>query len=144
VPTVACVSGDVYGGGIELLSCFDFVFSAPHVRFGLWQRRIGLSYGWGGGKRITQRLGPIKSFQKSVLADTVSAYEALRIGLVDEIVPEFLLEKKTIETLRQLESLPKLPFEKLKNWNERQEQSVFESLWHGTEHKDALKKFSKK
>ncbi|RYZ65331.1 MAG: enoyl-CoA hydratase/isomerase family protein, partial [Proteobacteria bacterium] len=57
IPTICVVEGDCFGGGVEVVSCFDHVIAASHVVFALWQRKISLTYGWGGGSRLERRLG---------------------------------------------------------------------------------------
>ena len=57
VAKTALVDGHCFGGGIELLSCFDYVVATPKSLFALWQKRIGLSFGWGGKRRLESRVG---------------------------------------------------------------------------------------
>lgn len=51
-PKIAAVAGDCFGGGIELISCCDWIISESHVFFGMWQRRMELSFGWGDRKSV--------------------------------------------------------------------------------------------
>lgn len=57
IPTVVAVQGDAFGGGAELLASFDYVLCTPKVQIGIWQRRLGVTFGWGGGQKLLQRLG---------------------------------------------------------------------------------------
>jgi len=141
--TIALVSGDCFGGGMEFLSSFDYVISAPHAIFGLWQRQLGLSFGWGGGRRLLAR-SSLQNVKKNVLlARSVCAEEARNNGWVDEIVPLAQLLPRACQLLEQHQSLPQTNFAKLKNWNGEKEEALFSSLWMKLDHQAALKKFSR-
>lgn len=146
VPTLCLVTGDCFGGGLEWISAFDTVYAVPSALFGLWQRKIGLSLGWGGGRRLELRLS--KRALINLLLDTnnISSYQAKNIGLVDLIYPKELILKKALEFLRKQKSLAKIPFAKIKSSDlvediSKKEQRVFESLWMNPEHQRLLSKF---
>lgn len=136
IPTVVLVNGDCFGGGVEILSAFDFVLAAPDVLLGLWQRRVGLSFGWGGGSRLLRRLSKGRLLREAMWAHEMSAYEAARIGLVDEVCPRWALRSRA-ETL-----VSKSEVAWTRKWNEKNESQIFEKLWWGPAHRDALRKFS--
>lgn len=142
--TVAIVQGDCFGGGIEWISSFDKVYATPNSMFGMWQSRIALSWGWGGGARLKLRL--LKKNLKNLLLEgkTFSAYEALDLNLIDSIYPENLILKKTLDHLEKRNALPKAPIGKIKKFNLKHEQKIFESLWMNVEHMEVLKKFIQK
>lgn len=142
-PTVACLTGDVFGGGLELLSCFDHVMAAPHIYVGLWQRRIALTFGWGGGWRLKNRMGRKALLQKALTAETISAQEALRHKLVDQILPERSLDEHALKWIAVFEGLPKAPIKSLKNWDFKKESKIFEKLWLNKEHVKILQSFLK-
>ena len=79
IPKACFVQGSCYGGGVELLSCFDKTYGSPSSLFGLWQRRIGLSFGWGGGERLLKRLSESDLQAWLFEASTLSSYEALSL-----------------------------------------------------------------
>lgn len=141
-PKVALLDGDVFGGGLELLSCFDHVIAAPHVFLGLWQRRIALTFGWGGGRRLERRLGQNRMIKLAMDARSLSALEAHREGLVDEII-SFGGEARAIQYIKRQQELPQVPIEPLMNWSSRAEQKIFEKIWLNPEHKKILKGFIK-
>lgn len=134
VPTVAVVQGDCFGGGLELLSAFDTVLAAPHSLFGFWQRKVALTFGWGGGRRIEKRIGEKKLTQLAISAATFGAQEAHRIGLIDRVCVEPLLMQEALKHIRQTTQLPNGPVPFLKTWDALMEQNSFESLWWGEEH----------
>lgn len=139
-PKVALLDGDVFGGGLELLSCFDHVIAAPHVFLGLWQRRIALTFGWGGGRRLEHRLGQNRMIKLAIDARSLSALEAHRVGLVDEII-SFGGEVRAIQYIKRQQELPQAPVEALMNWSGRAEQRIFEKIWLNPEHKKILNGF---
>jgi enoyl-CoA hydratase/carnithine racemase len=139
VPTIAVVNGDCLGGGLELLSAFDTVLTSPHALFGFWQRRIALTFGWGGGRRLEKRIGAKKLTQLALSAATFGSLEALRIGLVDAVCVEPLLMSEALMRAKRMRELPKAPVQPLKDWETAEEQKTFESLWWNEEHKAILK-----
>jgi enoyl-CoA hydratase/carnithine racemase len=138
VPTIACVTGDAFGGGVELLSCFDHVLSVPHAMFGLWQRKIGLSYGWGGGGRLESRLGTAQLRSLSLSTRAISAREALAIGLVDQLVQPAALESSASALAQRLISLPTEPVATLKSFTSFSEADSFNALWWNPSHTKVL------
>ena len=138
VPTIACVSGDAFGGGVELMSCFDYVLSVPQAMFGLWQRKIGLSFGWGGGSRLEKRMGPGALRGLSLSAHVISAREALSIGLIDQVVQPSVLESSAAALAARLILLPIEPLATLKSFESEKESEAFNSLWWNPSHSAVL------
>lgn len=138
VPTIAAVGGDAFGGGLELMSCFDTVIAAPHVLLALWQRKIGLSFGWGGGARLEKRLGPAGLKRLALSTQSLSAQEALAIGLIDNVVQESALMATSLRLAEKLMKLPTEPVAVFKNFIASQEAGDFNSLWLNPAHKKSL------
>ena len=138
IATVAVVEGDCFGGGMELLSCFDHVISTPESFFGLWQRRIGLSYGWGGGKRFLEFISRRRLRSLSLSTETFSASAALKYGFVDEVAANSKIYEMTERWIYNQNSLTKSPIAALKGFNPDSERSLFEKLWWNKEHKSIL------
>lgn len=141
VPTVCLVRGDCFGGGLELISAFDVVLSAPSVLFGFWQRKIGLTYGWGGGARLERRLGEHRVRQLALRAMTFGALEARRMGLIDGIYLEHLLFNEAMAMVRAMARLPKGPVGPVKSLTPVNERETFEKLWWSDEHRAVLNRF---
>lgn len=143
VPTACVVQGDCLGGGLELLGSFDYVVSVPEAQFGFWQRRIALSFGWGGRKRLARRLSDSKIDQLAMSSRNLSAAEALQIGLIDQITLSVKAEDAAREWLTKTASLPALPLQELKKsiGKKPDEQKFFEKLWWNKEHLKVLQKF---
>lgn len=139
-PTAVAVQGDCFGGGVELVSAFDKVFCVPDAFIGLWQRRIGLTFGWGGGSRLVARLGSARVKQLALETRSISALEALNFGLVDELVIRSSLIVSAEDWLLRTASLPQAPVAGLKTFAPAKEQSLFAKLWWNSEHRAALTK----
>ncbi len=145
IPTVCLVSGDCFGGGVELISAFDKVLSVPEAMFGLWQRRMGLTFGWGGGSRLIQRLSPANLRLLAIEARSFSAFEALRIGLIDEIHVSSQITFYAREWLRkQTRQMDSVSAFKALIEKPSSEQIIFESLWWTPVHRAVLEKRRKK
>lgn len=144
VPTICVVDGDCFGGGVELISAFDRVISAPQSFFGFWQRRIGLTFGWGGAERLSRRL-PYHQLQLMALeARSIGAYEAQSLHLIDEIAPSYQLIQTAKRWLVQAGQWPVSPVPGIKQVGQRDEVKVFEKLWLNDEHRAVLHKFTQK
>lgn len=139
-PTVACVGGDAFGGGVELMSCLDVVIAVPHAMLGLWQRKIGLSFGWGGGARLEDRVGAAVLKRLSLLTTPIAAHEALRLGLVDRVVQESELLDVGHATAQAMASLPREPLMTFKMFDRTREAAAFNSIWWNESHRAVLAK----
>lgn len=145
VPTACVVQGDCLGGGLELLGSFDYVISVPEAQFGFWQRRIALSFGWGGRKRLARRLSESRLDRLAMSSRNLSAAEALSIGLIDQITLSSQAEQTAKLWLERTASLPALPLEQLKKsiGKKLDERRFFEKLWWNKEHLKVLQRFKR-
>ena len=136
MPKACVVTGDCYGGGVELISCFDFIVTVPHGLFAFWQRRMGLTFGWGGAERLERRMARKDLLALSASMRSFGAHEALRLGLVDEVVATPFAEERAREWLQRTISA-KAPLLR----HSSQETRLFEKLWLSPEHQKALAKY---
>lgn len=86
-PVIACLNGLALGGGLELALACTLRIASEGARFGLPEARLGLVPGFGGYFRLQQLVGRSAALRLVLTAATVGADEALRAGLVDEMVP---------------------------------------------------------
>ncbi len=86
-PVIAAVNGYALGGGCELALACDFRIASDASRFSMPEVGLGIIPGWGGTCRLplTVGIGPAKRL--IVAGETIDAPEALRVGLVDRVVP---------------------------------------------------------
>ncbi len=86
-PIIAAVNGYALGGGFEIALACDIIIAAEHARFGLPEPTVGLMAGAGGIDRLPRQL-PLKVAMGMILTGRhITAQEAYRIGLVNEVVP---------------------------------------------------------
>jgi enoyl-CoA hydratase/carnithine racemase len=86
-PTVAAVTGYALGGGCELSLCADRRVAADSAKLGQPEILLGVIPGAGGTQRLSRLVGPSKAKDLCFTGRFVGADEALRIGLIDEVVP---------------------------------------------------------
>jgi enoyl-CoA hydratase len=85
-PVIGAVNGYALGGGFELALCCDLLVAATTARFGLPEGLLGLSPGGGGTQRLTRAAGPFVAADVLLAGRRLSAEDALRLGLVAEVV----------------------------------------------------------
>jgi crotonobetainyl-CoA hydratase len=86
-PTIAAVNGLALGGGLEIAIACDIVIAADHATLGLPEPRVGLMAAAGGVHRLP-RMIPLKLAMGMILSGKpITAAEAYRVGLVNEVVP---------------------------------------------------------
>jgi enoyl-CoA hydratase len=98
VPVIAAVNGFALGGGCELAMACDFRIASENAKFGQPEVNLGVPPGYGGTQRTTRLLGPGMALFMCLTGEMIDAAEALRIGLVQRVVPigELLPEAKRI------------------------------------------------
>lgn len=106
-PVIAAVNGPALGGGCELAMACDFRIASENAVFGLPEVNIGVMPGAGGTQRLPRLVGQTRAKEMLFLGEPVAASEALRIGLVNKVVPGSLLME---ESFRLAEKLAQKPF----------------------------------
>jgi enoyl-CoA hydratase/carnithine racemase len=85
-PTVAAITGYALGAGCELALACDFRVAADDAKLGQPEVALGVIPGAGGTQRLSRLIGPARAKEMIFSGRPVPATEALRIGLVDEVV----------------------------------------------------------
>ena len=86
-PMIAAVNGYALAGGLELVLACDLRVAAEHAMFGLTEVRWAIMPGAGGTQRLPRMVPLAKAMEMILMAETCSAQEAHRIGLINAVVP---------------------------------------------------------
>jgi len=103
-PVLAAVNGFALGGGCELALCCDFIYASDKARFGQPEVNLGVIPGFGGTQRLPRRVGLARAREMCMTGDPIGAEEALRIGLVNAVVPHAELLPRVREVARKIAS----------------------------------------
>jgi enoyl-CoA hydratase len=87
MPTIAAIEGDALGGGLELALCCDLRVASARARLGMPEVRLAVLPGSGGTQRLPRVVGPARAKELILTGRIISADEAERIGLVNQVVP---------------------------------------------------------
>ncbi|MEB2345425.1 MAG: enoyl-CoA hydratase-related protein [Deltaproteobacteria bacterium] len=103
-PSIAKVNGDAVGAGMNLALGCDLVVAGESARFSEIFARRGLSLDFGGSWLLPRLVGMHKAKELAFFADILSAREAERIGLVNRVVPDALLDAFVADWAERLAS----------------------------------------
>lgn len=97
-PVIALINGFALGGGCELALACTLRLASSTAQLGQPEVRLGLIPGYGGTQRLPRLIGPSAALKLLLTGKHIDANEALRIGLVDEVVPpsDLLLRGKEL------------------------------------------------
>ncbi|HZP23644.1 MAG TPA: enoyl-CoA hydratase-related protein [Terriglobales bacterium] len=86
-PVIACINGFALGGGCELAMACTMRLAGENAKLGQPEVKLGLIPGYGGTQRLPRLVGKGIAMQLVLSGEMISAQEAHRIGLVNEVVP---------------------------------------------------------
>src|SRR6266851_10178955 len=101
-PVIAAINGFALGGGCETAMACTIRIAAEHARFGQPEVKLGLLPGGGGTQRLPRLVGKGRALQLILTGETISAQEAYRIGLVNEVVSAAGLIDRAETILKQI------------------------------------------
>jgi enoyl-CoA hydratase len=99
-PVIALIHGFALGGGCELAMACSLRLAADTARLGQPETKLGLIPGYGGSQRLPRLVGQGAALKLLLTGEMIDAAEALRIGLVDEVVPDGRLLERGNELAR--------------------------------------------
>lgn len=114
IPAIAAVNGFALGGGCELALACDFIYASPTAKFGQPEVKLGVIPGFGGTQRLLRRVGLARALELCTTGALVDAEEALRIGLVNRIVPADALVDTAVATIDTIANMGPLAVAKAK------------------------------
>jgi enoyl-CoA hydratase len=101
-PVIAAVNGYALGGGCELAMACTVRVAAEIALFGQPEVKLGLIPGYGGTQRLPRIVGKAPALRLLLTGETIAASEALRLGLVEEVVPSEALISRAEALARQI------------------------------------------
>ncbi len=104
VPVIAAIQGYALGAGCELAMACHMRVAGEKARFGQPEVNLGLIPGYGGTQRLVELIGRTKATELLLTADMIDAEHALRLGLVNHVVPQGQEVEKAQEIIAKIET----------------------------------------
>lgn len=113
-PIIAAINGFALGGGLELALACDIRVAADTAQLGLPEVSLGIMPGWGGTQRLARLVGPGNAKLLMMTGERLKADEALRLGLVERVLPASELLSTVQELASKLAAQPPLSLAAIK------------------------------
>lgn len=113
-PVIASLHGAVAGGSLSLSMACDLAIAADTARFNLAYANLGTSCDVSGSWNLPRLVGLRNAMQIALLSETFDAAEALRLGLVNRVVPADQLHEETMALARRLAAGPTQAYGRMK------------------------------
>src|SRR5271168_1484580 len=154
-PTLAALPGAAAGAGLALALACDLRIASESAVMTTAFARVGFSGDYGGTYFLTRLVGTAKARELYFLSERVDMKEALRLGLVNWVVPADQLEKKTLEIAHRLAAGPRVAYRYMKEnlnraataeWDECLDLEATHHIHTGMteDHKEAARAFVEK
>ena len=154
-PVIAAVNGFALGGGCEIALACDFIYASDKAKLGQPEVNLGVIPGFGGTQRLARRVGIARARELVMTGDMVDAETALRIGLVNAVVPHAELMTKVREVAQKIAGKAPLAIAQCKRVLERGldvplpianelEAQAFASLFGSTDQREGMSAFLEK
>ena len=101
-PIIAKIQGFCLGGGLELALACDFRIASENAIFGLPEVNLAIIPGGGGTQRLPRLIGKTKAMELLMTGEQIDAAEALRLTLVNKVVPADELDRAVDEVIQKL------------------------------------------
>jgi enoyl-CoA hydratase / 3-hydroxyacyl-CoA dehydrogenase len=112
--TIAAVNSLALGGGCELAMACDLRIAAESASFGQPEINLGLIPGFGGTQRLPRLVGESKALEMNLTGEPIDAYEAHRLGLANQVVPDHELFDASLSWARKLADHPPIAIGEIK------------------------------
>ncbi|NJP31565.1 enoyl-CoA hydratase/isomerase family protein [Micromonospora thermarum] len=130
-PTVAAIRGACVGGGCQLAVACDLRIAAGDARFGVPPARLGLVYPAPTTRRLTRLVGPSAAKHLLFTSELIDTERALRIGLVDEVLPADRLAARVDEITSAVAARSQLTVAAAKEIVDGRADADRIAWWHG-------------
>lgn len=155
VPVIAAVNGYALGGGAELMLACDIRFAAPQAKIGFPYVKLSLIPGWHGIDRLSRNCGYGTAMHLLTTGEPVSATEAKRLGLINEVVTEGSVVDAALKLSGRLEVAAPLSLAATKrvltsaytqprDASRKLAEQTFADLWMSDDHREAEAAFAEK
>ncbi|WKZ83163.1 MAG: enoyl-CoA hydratase-related protein [Acidimicrobiia bacterium] len=114
VPVIAAIQGYALGGGMEMALGCDLRVAADTAKVGFPEAKVGSLPGAGGTQRLTRLVGPGFAKEMMFTGDQFDAATALRMGVVNRVVPVAELQDRVMEMARTIASRAPLSLDRIK------------------------------
>jgi enoyl-CoA hydratase/carnithine racemase len=149
VPVLGALEGLALGGGAEVALACDLRIAGAGARIAFKQVSLGIMVGWGGGQRLARLVGRGRALRLLLTGVPVEAEEALRMGLVDQVVPQGQARAAALALAREMAAQPAAAVRATKRALHQGadlprteaaalEAECFATLWGGPDHRRAL------
>jgi enoyl-CoA hydratase/3-hydroxyacyl-CoA dehydrogenase len=101
-PVLVAINGFAFGGGLELALAGDLLYASDKAQLGLPEVGLGIHPGFGGTQRLPRRIGLGAAKDLVLTGRTVTAAEALDLGLVNAVFPAAELQENVLRVARSL------------------------------------------
>jgi enoyl-CoA hydratase/carnithine racemase len=101
-PTIACIRGFCLGGGMLVAMLADIRLASDNSQFGIPAARLGIAYSYDGLRQLVSLVGPSWARLLMYTGMRIDATEALRIGLVNRVLPDAELWGETMDIARTI------------------------------------------
>ena len=102
IPSVAAINGACLGGGLEFALACDYRIATKTSNLGLPETKLGVIPGLGGTIRLPKLVGLSAGLKMILTGKSVDGKKALKMGLIDELVPEEILESHTLKMAKTI------------------------------------------
>lgn len=126
LPVIAAVNGFALGGGCELAMACDFRIASDKAKFGQPEVNLGLIPGYAGTQRLPRLVGMGNALHLLLTADIIDANEALRIGLVQQVIENEKLMEHCLQIAEKIASKGKLAVQNVKMVSRQGYQMAFD------------------
>jgi 2-(1,2-epoxy-1,2-dihydrophenyl)acetyl-CoA isomerase len=114
-PVIAAVNGPAAGAGMNIALAADIRIASENATFGQNFVKVGLFPDYGGTYFLPRLVGHAKAAEMFYTGDMIDAREALRLGVVNRVVPAVQLESETTELARKIAEAPSVSIRAMKN-----------------------------